>query len=196
MAEPATGRAMGAALAPDAAARLVMHHTSAAARAVPGHSLLSVLHAIQDDVGYIPDGVIAPLAQAMNLSRAEVHGVITYYHHFRTSPPAAVTVQLCRAESCRAMGSEALARHAEAHTGRRFDACRHDDAHRAAPTTASAAPRADDPAVELQSVYCLGLCGTSPAMTVNGKPYARVTPAKLDTVLAAAIDDARSGAHR
>ncbi|WP_443193590.1 NAD(P)H-dependent oxidoreductase subunit E [Mycetohabitans sp. B46] len=191
MAEPFTGRATGAALAPDAAARLVAHHTSAAARAVPGHSLLSVLHAIQDDAGYIPDSVIAPLAQAMNLSRAEVYGVITYYHHFRTSPPAAVTVQLCRAESCRAMGSEALARHAETHTGHRFDACRHGDDHRAAPP---AAPRAGNPTVELQSAYCLGLCSTSPAMMVNGKPYARVTPAKLDTVLAAAIDDAQSGA--
>ncbi|MCG1053904.1 NAD(P)H-dependent oxidoreductase subunit E [Mycetohabitans sp. B5] len=184
-------------MAPDAAARLVAHHTGAAARAVPGHSLLSVLHAIQDDVGYIPDGVIAPLAHAMNLSRAEVHGVITYYHHFRTSPPAPVTVHLCRAESCRAMGSESLARHAETHTGRRFDACHHGDDHRVAPpASASATPRADNhPAVELQSVYCLGLCSTSPAMMVNGKPYAHVTPAKFDTALAAAIGDARSGAR-
>lgn len=196
MAESATGHTTGATLAPDEAARLVAHHTGAAARAVPGHSLLSVLHAIQDDVGYLPDGVIAPLAHAMNLSRAEVHGVITYYHHFRTSPPAPVTVQLCRAESCRAMGSESLARHAETHTGCRFDACRHGNDYRASPpASASDAPRDENQAVELQSVYCLGLCSTSPAMMVNGKPYASVTPAKLDRVLAAAVRDARSGAR-
>ncbi|KAG0188457.1 hypothetical protein DFQ28_004797 [Apophysomyces sp. BC1034] len=116
---------MNAALTPDAAAGLVARHTSPAARAVPGHSLLSVLHAIQDELGYLPDGVVAPLARAMNVSRAEVHGVITYYHHFRALPPAGVTVQLCRAESCRAMGSESLAMHAEAHTGCHFDARRH-----------------------------------------------------------------------
>src|SRR5476649_1874034 len=66
-----------------------------------GASLLAVLHAIKDEAGYIPADVIAPLAQAMSLSRAEVHGVITYYHHFRSDPPARVTVQLCRAEACR-----------------------------------------------------------------------------------------------
>ncbi|KAG0163319.1 hypothetical protein DFQ30_000365, partial [Apophysomyces sp. BC1015] len=171
---------MNAALTPDAAAGLVARHTSPAARAVPGHSLLSVLHAIQDELGYLPDGVVAPLARAMNVSRAEVHGVITYYHHFRALPPAGVTVQLCRAESCRAMGSESLAMHAEAHTGCHFDARRHGgdtqnraQAHEADHAKAGCATTA----IELESVYCLGLCSTSPAMTVNGKPYAKVTPA-------------------
>jgi formate dehydrogenase subunit gamma len=148
------------AIAPD---QLVQKH------ARPGMSLLAVLHAIQDELGYVPPAAVAPLARALNLSRAEVHGVITYYHHFRSEPPAPVTVQLCRAESCRSMGTEALAQHIEAHTGCRFDA-----GHRNGAT------------VELESVYCLGQCALSPAMTVNGTLHARVTPQKFDVIFAAA----------
>ena len=88
--------------APDA---LVERHARA------GRSLVAILHAIQDDAGYVPPGCVAPLARALNLSRAEVHGVLTYYHHFRTAPPARVTIQMCRAEACRSMGCEALAAH-------------------------------------------------------------------------------------
>ncbi len=143
----------------------------------PGASLLAVLHAIQDEVGYIPKEAVAPLARAMNLSRAEVHGVITYYHHFRTAPPARVTVALCRAESCRSMGTEALAQHVEAHTGCRFDA-----KHGAG----DAAAHASGEAVELESVYCLGQCALSPAMTINGKLFAKVTPLKFDALFDAA----------
>jgi len=141
----------------------------------PGRTLLAVLHAIQDEVGFVPPDTVVPLAKAMNLSRAEVHGVITYYHHFRTAPPAAVTVQLCRAESCRSMGSEALAQHIEAHTGCRFGQHRHDDAH----------PHASGP-VALESVYCLGQCALSPTMTINGTLHAKLTPQKFDALLAAA----------
>ena len=137
--------------------------------AQPGMSLLAVLHAIQDELGYVPPDTVAPLARAMNLSRAEVHGVITYYHHFRTQPAAPVTVQLCRAEACRSMGTEALAQHIEAHTGCRFDA-----EHRHGET------------VELESVYCLGQCALSPAMMVNGTLHAKVTPQKFDALFAAA----------
>ncbi|MFL9863992.1 NAD(P)H-dependent oxidoreductase subunit E [Paraburkholderia fungorum] len=137
--------------------------------AQPGMSLLAVLHAIQDELGYVPPDTVAPLARAMNLSRAEVHGVITYYHHFRTQPAAPVTVQLCRAEACRSMGTEALAQHIEAHTGCRFDA---EYAHGAT--------------VELESVYCLGQCALSPALILNGTLHAKVTPQKFDAVFAAA----------
>ncbi|MGF6994981.1 NAD(P)H-dependent oxidoreductase subunit E [Paraburkholderia sp. GAS32] len=137
--------------------------------AQPGRSLLAVLHAIQDELGYVPPDTVAPLARAMNLSRAEVHGVITYYHHFRTQPAAPVTVQLCRAEACRSMGTEALAQHIETHTGCRFDA-----EHRHGET------------VELESVYCLGQCALSPAMMVNGTLHAKVTPQKFDALFAAA----------
>ena len=148
------------AIAPD---QLVQRH------AQPGMSLLAVLHAIQDELGYVPPDTVAPLARAMNLSRAEVHGVITYYHHFRTQPAEPVTVQLCRAEACRSMGTEALAQHIEAHTGCRFDA-----EHRHGET------------VELESVYCLGQCALSPAMMVNGTLHAKVTPQKFDALFAAA----------
>jgi formate dehydrogenase iron-sulfur subunit len=133
----------------------------------PGASLLAVLHAIQDEAGFIPPPVIAPLARAMNLSHAEVHGVITYYPHFRTRPAARVTVQLCRAESCRGMGVEALAQHIEARTG-----CRFDTEH--------------NPQLGLESVYCLGQCARSPAMMINDTLHANVTPQRFDALLDAA----------
>jgi formate dehydrogenase subunit gamma len=148
------------AIAPE---QLVQRH------AQPGRSLLAILHAIQDELGFVPPDAVAPLARTMNLSRAEVHGVITYYHHFRTQPAAAVTVQLCRAEACRSMGTEALAQHIEAQTGCRFDA---EHQHGAA--------------VELESVYCLGQCALSPALMINGTLHAKITPHKFDALFAAA----------
>jgi formate dehydrogenase subunit gamma len=148
------------ATAPD---QLVQRH------AQPGRTLITILHAIQDELGFVPPATVGPLARALNLSRAEVHGVITYYHHFRTTPAAPVTVQLCRAEACRSMGTEALAQHIEAHTGCRFDAGHRDGAK-----------------VELESVYCLGQCALSPAMMLNGTLHARVSPQKFDALFAAA----------
>lgn len=139
--------------------------------AQPGRSLLAVLHAIQDELGFVPPATVAPLSRAMNLSRAEVHGVLTYYHHFRTQPAAPVTVQLCRAEACRSMGTEALAQHIEARTGCRFDAGHQHE---------SSAP------VGLESVYCLGQCALSPALTINGTLHAKLTPQKFDALFAAA----------
>jgi len=148
--------------------------------AQPGRTLLAILHAIQDDIGFVPPDTVVPLAKALNLSRAEVHGVISYYLHFRTSPPAAVTVQLCRAESCRSMGSEALAQHIEAHTGCQF-AGQHGRAHETHDTHQETGPLA------LESVYCLGQCALSPAMTLNGTLHAKVTPQKFDALLATAM---------
>ena len=147
-----------------------------------GRSLLAVLHAIQDEVGFIPQPVLSPLARAMNLSRAEVHGVLTYYHHFRTSPPPRVGVALCRAEACRSMGTEALAAHIEGRTGCRFDA-KHAEG-------ANAHAHAEGEPVELESVYCLGQCALSPAMTINGTLHAKVTPAKFDALFEAACTQA------
>nr|WP_206952873.1 NAD(P)H-dependent oxidoreductase subunit E [Trinickia acidisoli] len=156
-----------------------MEHASATApdelvrrHASPGASLIAVLHAIQDDAGFVPPEVVAPLARAFNLSRAEVHGVITYYHHFRTRPSAPVTVALCRAEACRSMGTEALAQHIEGRTG-----CRFDEAHNAG------ANAGHDAEVELESVYCLGQCALSPSMTINGTLHVKVTPRKFDALL-------------
>jgi formate dehydrogenase subunit gamma len=136
----------------------------------PGASLVAVLHGIQDEIGFVPPEALAPLARAMNLSRAEVYGVLTYYHHFRSTPPARVTVGLCRAEACRSMGTEALAQHIEARTGCQFDAKHGADAH------------ADVDDVELQTVFCFGQCALSPAMTINGTLYAKITPQKFDAL--------------
>jgi formate dehydrogenase subunit gamma len=132
-----------------------------------GASLIAVLHGIQDEVGFVPPETVAPLARALSLSRAEVHGVLSYYHHFRTEPAAPVTVALCRAEACRSMGSEALAQHIEARTG-----CRFDGGHGAE--------------AGLESVYCLGQCALSPAMTLNGTLHVKVTPSKFDALFEAA----------
>ncbi|MCP3723805.1 NAD(P)H-dependent oxidoreductase subunit E [Paraburkholderia sp. CNPSo 3272] len=155
---------------------LVLRH------AQPGRTLLAILHAIQDEVGFVPPATVVPLSKALNLSRAEVHGVITYYHHFRTAPPAPVTVQLCRAEACRSMGSEALAQHVEAHTGCRFGQHGHDGEH----------AHTHEGPVALESVYCLGQCALSPAMMINGTLHAKVTPQKFDKLYAAALATVRT----
>lgn len=158
-------------IAPD---ELVRRH------AQPGRTLLAVLHAIQDEVGYVPPETVAPLAKTLNLSRAEVHGVISYYYHFRTRPGAAITVQLCRAEACRSMDSEALAEHIEAHTGCRFRKHDHGHEHDGHEGHGSARP------VALESVYCLGQCALSPAMTINDRLHVKVTAQKFDALFAAA----------
>lgn len=137
----------------------------AAMKDTPG-ALLPILHAVQDALGYVPDDAVALIAPALNVSRAEVHGVLTYYHHFRTEPAGRNVVQICRAEACKAMGSDALWE----------QACRHTGGH----------GRSADGAISLEAVYCLGLCASSPAMSVNDKPHARLTPEKLTRVLNAA----------
>ncbi len=133
-------------------------------REQPG-PLLLVLHAIQDEFGYIPKEAIPVVAAGLNLSRAEVHGVVTFYHYFRQSPAGKHVVQLCRAEACQAMQSDKLAAHAQRRLGIGF--------HQ---TTA-------DGQFTLEPVYCLGNCACSPAMMIDGELYGRVTPARFDEVL-------------
>jgi len=135
-------------------------------------ALLPILHDIQDELGFILGDVVSDIAAALNLSRAEVHGVITYYHHFRTSPPGRNVVQICRAEACQAMGAEALFAHAEEHL-----ACK---AHH---TT-------EDGSVTLEAAYCLGLCASSPSISINGEVHARMTPIKFDRLMAEAREQA------
>jgi formate dehydrogenase subunit gamma len=130
----------------------------------PG-ALLPLLHAVQEAIGYIPPAVVPLIAQGLNLSRAEVHGVITYYHFFRSEAPGRQVVQVCRAESCQARGAEALLAHAEQRLG-----------------CASHHTRADG-AVTLEPVYCLGLCAMSPAIMVGDKLHARMTPQKFDRLV-------------
>ena len=149
---------------PDTVAALLATH-----RTQPG-ALLPLLHALQDELGFVPPEAVPLIAEGLNLSRAEVHGVISYYHHFRSSPPGRTVVQVCRAEACQACGSDALMARAEA-----LLECK------------SHETRADG-AVSLEPVYCLGLCASSPAIQINERVHARVTPERLQTLVAAALE--------
>ena len=141
---------------------------------LPG-ALMPLLHAVQDTIGRVPDEAVPQIAAALNLSRAEVHGVITFYHHFRREPAGRTVVQVCRAEACQSCGADALLAHAERHLG-----C---EAHH---TSA-------DGAFTLEPVYCLGLCASSPAIRVDDRLHVRVTPAKFDRLMEAAAASARQG---
>lgn len=134
---------------------------------MPG-ALLPLLHAIQDDIGYVPESSYSQIAKALSLSVAEVHGVVTFYHHFRTHKPGRHVMQICRAESCQAMGSEALEAHAKK--------CLNVDYHQ---TTS-------DDAITLEAVYCLGNCALSPAVMMDEEIYGRVSAEDLDTLIAEA----------
>jgi formate dehydrogenase subunit gamma len=133
---------------------------------LPG-ALLPVLHGVQDALGYIPPDAVPEIARALNLSRAEVHGVITYYHHFREAPSGSHVLQVCRAESCRAMGAESLLSQARAKLG-----------------CSGTQQLSADGTCSVEPVYCLGLCASSPAVTLDGRPHARMTPERLDALLA------------
>ena len=134
---------------------------------IPG-ALLPLLHAIQDEVGYVPESSYKPIAKALNLSVAEVHGVVTFYHHFRTHKPGRHTLQICRAESCQAMGSVALEAHAKQ--------CLNIDYHQTTKYDA----------ISLEPVYCLGNCALSPAVMMDDEIYGRVSAADLDALVAEA----------
>ncbi len=131
---------------------------------MPG-ALLPILHGIQDHLGYIPAEAVPSIADALNLSRAEVHGVISFYHYFRDTPPGKITVHLCRAESCQAMGSKVLEDHVKSKLGIDF----HE-------TTS-------DGAFSLEPVYCLGLCACSPSMQIGKDVYGRVTAESFDNTI-------------
>lgn len=125
-------------------------------KAVPG-GLLPLLHAIQDTLSYIPETSYTEIAKALNLSVAEVHGVVSFYHHFRTEKPGKHIVQICRAESCQAMGSVDLEAHAKN--------CLNVDYHQ---TTT-------DGEITLEPVYCLGNCALSPAVMIDEELHGRVS---------------------
>lgn len=129
--------------------------------------LIEVLHAIQAAVGYVPEEAVPLVARGLNLSRADVHGVVTFYHYFRRTPPGRHVVSLCRAEACQSMGADALAEHAKRSLGVDF----HE-------TT-------DDGKFSLEPIYCLGNCACSPAAMVDGRLYGRLTPQSFDAMIAA-----------
>jgi formate dehydrogenase subunit gamma len=141
--------------------RALEHH-----RAHQG-ALLPVLHEVQHELGYIPPESVDAIARGLNLSRAEVHGVITYYHHFRQQAPARHVIQLCQAEACQSMGAEALATHAQAKLGCAMHST------------------SEDGQFALEPVYCLGLCASSPSMMIGERVHARVTPERFDQLIGA-----------
>ena len=131
----------------------------------PG-ALLPILHGVQDALGYIPADSVPAIAQSLNLSRAEVHGVISFYHYFRDTPAGKHTVHLCRAESCQSMGGKQLESHVKTKLGI--------DYHE---TTA-------DGKFSLEPVYCLGNCACSPALQLDKEDvYGRVTPELFDAII-------------
>jgi formate dehydrogenase subunit gamma len=129
----------------------------------PG-ALMLVLHAVNERVGYIPAEAVPAIARALNLSRAEVHGVISFYHDFRTERPGRKIIRVCRAESCQAMGAVALAEHIQARLGIEFG------------------QTSTDGDFTLEPVYCLGNCACSPAMIVGEDLYGRVNPKRFDEI--------------
>lgn len=128
--------------------------------------LLPALHRLQERFGYIPDHAIADLAKKHNMAQAEVVGVIGFYHDFRRTPPGRQHLRICRAESCQAMGADALAMYASEHLGVEFGA-----------TTA-------DGEVTLEAAYCLGNCACSPAVMLNDELHGRVSAERLEAMLA------------
>lgn len=127
--------------------------------------LIQVLHAFLERYGYISEEAVRQIASELNLSRAEVHGVVSYYHDFRTTEPGKHVLKICQAEACQAMGSRALTAHAEQKLGTGMSS-----------TT-------DDGEVSLEPVYCLGNCACSPAVMMDGKVYGRVDAKKLDALI-------------
>lgn len=130
--------------------------------------LLPILHAVQAEFGFIPADVVQIIGDYLNITRAEVHGVITFYHDFRDAPAGKHIVKICRAEACQAVGANALSERAFEKLGVNWHG-----------TTANGA-------VTLEPVFCLGLCACGPAAMVDGKVVGRVDAAKLDKLLAEA----------
>lgn len=129
---------------------------------------LVILHALQEAFGHVPQAAIPMVAKALNLSRAEVHGVFTFYHDFRHKPAGRHVLKLCRAEACQAAGGDALAARAEARLG------------------VSLGNTTADDRVTLEPIYCLGLCATAPSAMLDGRLIGRLDQKRLDALVAEA----------
>jgi formate dehydrogenase subunit gamma len=127
--------------------------------------LLPILHALQAEFGYIDETAEPLIAEALNVTRAEVHGVISFYHDFRREPAGRHVLKLCRAEACQAAGGDPLAAHAESRLGVAMGAT------------------APDGSVTLQPVYCLGLCAVAPSAMLDGRVVGRLDRERLDGLL-------------
>ena len=128
-------------------------------------ALLPILHALQHVFGCVPMEAEPRIAAALNLSRAEVHGVVTFYHEFRRMPPGRHVLHVCRAEACQAVGGEALGAHVRE--------ALHVDWH----------GTSGDGAITLEPVFCLGLCACGPSALLDGRPLGRLTPGRIDRML-------------
>lgn len=151
--------------------RAIVAHRSAMAG-----PLLPILHEVQEELGYLPAEVVPVIAEGLNLSRAEVHGVITYYHHFRTEPAGRHVLQLCRAESCQSRGSEALWHAACSRIG-----------------VGAEGGTSSDGGMTIEPVYCLGLCAMSPSAMLDGDPHARLDASRLDALIGSALAQPAAG---
>jgi formate dehydrogenase subunit gamma len=127
--------------------------------------LIVMLHALQETFGYVDSEVVPVLAETLNISRAEVHGVITFYKDFRATPPGRSVIKVCRAESCQSMGAEALVEHAERRLGVPLGE-----------TTA-------DGRFTLEQVFCLGNCALAPAIMKDSRLIGRVDEARFDALV-------------
>ncbi len=128
--------------------------------------LLPILHAIQAQFGYIPRDTLPVIAKHLNLSKAEVHGVMSFYHDFREDPAGRHVLKICRAEACQSMGADRVAAHAQKQLGIEW----HETTR--------------DGQVTLEPIFCLGLCACAPAAMIDGKLVGRIDEARLDTILA------------
>lgn len=147
---------------PQRALEIIEEHKSLEGPALP------ILHAIQHAFGYVPELAIPMIAEALNLSRAEVHGVVTFYHDFRSEPAGKRVLKLCRAEACQAAGGDALAARAEQKLGVELG------------NTTS------DGRVTLEPIYCLGLCATAPSAMLDGRLVGRLNESRIDALVAEA----------
>jgi formate dehydrogenase subunit gamma len=144
---------------PDRAQELIQ-----AREKLPG-ALLPILHALQEEFGYIDEAAIPLMARALNISQADVLGTVSFYHDFRRSLPGRHVLKICRAEACQSMGCDAVIRHVEARLGVRLGETTPDDA------------------ITVEQIFCLGLCAMSPAVMLDGKPYGRVSPQVADVLI-------------
>jgi formate dehydrogenase subunit gamma len=130
--------------------------------------LIPILHGVQSSLGYVPHDAVPLIAGELNLSSADVHGVVTFYHYFRKDPPGRHVIHVCRAEACQSVGAVALEAHAKKALGIEF----HE-------TTA-------DGAISLEPVYCLGNCALGPSLMIDERLEGRVSPKRFDALIAQA----------
>jgi formate dehydrogenase subunit gamma len=127
--------------------------------------LLPILHGIQEEFGFVPAETLPVVAEALNISRAEIHGVASFYHDYRAQPAGKHVLKLCRAEACQAMGAEKIAAQVQAALGIGFG------------------QTARDNSVTLEPVFCLGLCATAPAAMLDGRVIGRLTPERAEKLV-------------